>query len=523
MKILIKNGTVYNGTGEAPEIEDVLIEGSAISRVGKNLSEKGCDRVVDAAGCSVAPGFIDAHSHNDFFVTRDDSATAVSPFLKQGITTQVVGNCGFSVIGVDPETEHKRLIGGGLFHTDRPMPLKQWVAENEGRLDLNVVPLVGHGSARTSVSGYRNGPLADDEKQRMLALLEQDMKDGAWGGSFGLMYEPGMYARREELSDFAAVIKKYDGILTVHPRACSDVSNGFSLLRPHHLELGLREVTDIMEKTGVRTEYSHLIFTGTKSWPRLSSMLGKIHAFRDRGFEIGYDMYSYTYGASVITVLLPPDFMAAPKEKRAKGFTYRKARMLMSLTKVLLGLSFSDMVIAYIGRGYEKYEGRALTDIAREEGLPDTEMYLKLVELSGGQGRIYLDSYYNDEIIETLMRDDLSIFMTDAWYEDNGLQNSSAYTCYPRFFQLARKYGIPTERIIRKMTGQTADRYHLERRGYLKEGYAADVIVFKDWEITAPTESPRGIAELFVNGVEAVRDDGFIDCKAGKFILKGRE
>lgn len=523
MQTLLKNGTVYDGSGGKPVVEDVLVEDKVIKAIGKDLPADGCDKVIDVTGYSVAPGFIDAHSHDDFFVTREDHVDAVSPFLLQGITTQIVGNCGFSVIGVDPDTKYRDLVGGGLFHTTHPSSLKQWVADYDGKLDLNVIPLVGHGSTRISVSGYRNGELTPDEKKDMLALLEQDLKDGAWGGSFGLMYEPGMYAQKEELKSFAEVIKKYDGILTVHPRACSDVSNGFPLTKKHHLELGLKEVTDIMEETGVQLEYSHLIFTGEKSWPRLPSMLGNIHHFRDKGYSIGYDMYSYTYGASVITVILPPDFMAASPEQRKKGPVYLKARILMSLTKILLGLAFSDMTIAYIGKGYEKYEGRILSDIAKEEGLSEPQMYLKLVEISDGQGRIYLDKYYNDEIIKTLMQDDLSVFMTDAWYESEGMQNASTYTCYPHFFELAEKYGISKEYIVRKMTGQIADRFGLPDRGYLKEGYAADITVFGDWKIDSPVTPPEGVKLAMVNGEIAVEDSKRVVSSSGQFILKKRD
>ncbi len=264
MKTLLKNGTIYDGSGEKPYVADLLIEGNRIAGIGQNLDEEGCDKVIDVTGCTVAPGFIDSHSHNDFFATRPDHSTAMAPFLRQGITTQITGNCGFSVCGVDPDTKYRDKVGGGLFKAYEACSLKEWVQRNTGKLDLNIVPLDGHGSNRISVSGYKASKLTDEEMKRMLDLLEQDLKDGSWGGSFGLMYEPGMYSDTEELTKYAEVLKKYDAFLTVHPRACSDVSNGFSLLKRHHLELGLKEVTDIMEKTGVKLEYSHLIFTGRK-------------------------------------------------------------------------------------------------------------------------------------------------------------------------------------------------------------------------------------------------------------------
>ena len=520
MNILLKNGFLFDGTGEKPYHADILVKDNLIAKIAECISEGEADTVIDVKGCNVSSGFIDAHSHNDFYVTRDDHQTALRPFLHQGITTQIVGNCGFSINGVDKNTKYKELIGGGLFHTKTPSSLQEWVETFEGSIDVNVLPLVGHGSTRISTSGYSNKKLSKEQEEEMFRLLEKDLEYGAWGGSFGLMYEPGMYAKKEELTKFATLIKKYDGILTVHPRACSDISNGFPLLKPHHLELGLREVGDIMEETGVSLQYSHLIFTGTKSWPRLDSMLGIIHDYKKRGFDIAFDMYSYTYGASVITVMLPPDFMATPKEKRNKGFQYLKARVLMSLTKSLLGLSFESMTIAYIGDGYEKYEGKIVSDLAKEEGLSPALMYLKLVELSDGQGRVYIDNYYNEDIIRTLMKDDLSLFMTDAWLEDNGLQNAASYTCFPHFFALGEKHNLPKEYIVRKMTGAIADRFKIPKRGYLKEGYYADITVFGDWKISSETDYPTGLKLLLINGKIAIQDDQFHDVMAGEFVLK---
>lgn len=519
MLILLKNGLVYNGSLDKPIKQDVLIENNIIKKIGKDIKGK-FDRIIDCNGLNIAPGFIDAHSHNDFFVTRSDSSTCIAPFIKQGITTQVVGNCGFSLIGANDKSEYRNLYGGGLFHSDKYYSLQEFVDEYQNKLDCNVIPLVGHGTARISVSGYKSSELTLQEETDMLELLENDMKAGAFGGSLGLMYEPGMYSMKKELTRFAKIIKAYDGILTIHPRACSNVSNGFPLLKRHHLELGLDEFVEILKESKVRGEYSHLIFTGEKSWPRVNSMLTKFHELKNLGFEIGYDMYSYTYGASVITVLLPPSYMALPKEKRSKGLPLFKTKFLMRITKMILGLGFEDMTIAYIGEGYEKYEGRILSDIAKEEGLSNVDMYLKLVNLSDGQGRIYLDKYYNDEIIKRLMNDDMSVFMTDAWYEDKGIQNASTYSCFPHFFELAEKYNIPKENIINKMTGKICDRFRVLNRGYIKEGYFADITIFDHFKVNEATKSAEGLKYVLINGQVVIDNNKYNENKCGVIILK---
>lgn len=519
MKTLLKNGLVFDGSNAAPVESDVLIEDDRIIKVAKNIDCE-TDEVIDCTGLHVAPGFIDAHSHNDYFATREDATTCIKPFVMQGITTQIVGNCGFSVIGVDKEVKNKELLDKTLFQSDAYGSLEDVVKKFTNKLDINLVPLVGHGSARISASGMKAGKLTAEETKTMCDLLERDLKAGAWGGSYGLMYEPGMFADKAELIEFAKIVKKYDGILTIHPRACSNTSQGFPLTKKHHLELGLDEFTDVLKASGARGEYSHLIFTGAKSWPRVDSMLSKFKEAKEVGLQIGYDMYSYTFGASVITIFLNPDFLALPIEKRMKGFPYLKAFFLMSISMKVLGMTFDDVKIAYIGNGYEKYEGMKLLDVAKEENLSPVKTYFKLVNVSNGKGRLYIDKYYNKEIIERLMKEDDSIFMTDAWYEDKGVQQASCFTCYPHFFELAKEFGINEEIIVNKMSGKIADRYKLVDRGYLKEGYKADITIYKDFKVNSEIEAAEGLHYVFMNGKKTVDNGKFIEAKAGEFILK---
>lgn len=155
-----------------------------------------------------------------------------------------------------------------------------------------------------------------------------------------------------------------------------------------------------------------------------------------------------------------------------------KLKLMTNITKKLLRLGFEDFIVAYIGENYKNYEGKTVAEIAKEEGLSDFDAYIKLVDLSDGQGRLYLDKYYNDDLINRLMADDLSVFMTDAWVEEAGTQNGAAYQGFAYFLKRARENDMPLESIIRKMTGQTADRLEIKNRGYLKEGYKADITIF---------------------------------------------
>ena len=525
MKILFKGGYVIDGSGAPGFKGDVLVDGERIAAVGANLYVQA-DKTVDCTGLTVAPGFIDAHSHNDFFYDYDDAGKYYEPFVRQGITTQVTGNCGFSPFGVAADSRFKDKVGGGLFHAKKPGSFREFVSAAEGRLFVNVVPLVGHGTTRISISGYDPTPLTKEQIAQEMRLVDEAMENGAFGGSFGFMYEPGIYAKHDELVEFAKRIAKYDGILTVHPRACSKVALGYPLLSKPHIELALDEVVGIMKESGVRTEYSHLIFVGETSWKSLDPMLEKFHRLNREGCSIAYDNYSFTYGASVITVVLPPWYMALPKEDRKKPFNMFKLKLMTNITKIALGIDFCDFTVAYISAdpAHKKYEGKTVSECAREEGLSDFDMYIKLVDLSNGQGRLYLGKYYNDEIINRLMTDDLSVFMTDAWVEAAGTQNGAAYQGFPYFLKRAKEGNIPLESVIHKMTGKTADRFCIKERGTLKAGNYADVTVFDYDGIkvdpSVPDFTPVGIKHVYVNGEAAVEDGVYRTQRAGKVVLK---
>ena len=526
MKILLKNGTVYDGRGNAPKVLDVLLEDDCIAEVG-NIDVNCADQVLDMTGLCVAPGLIDSHSHNDYFYDYDDADVYYKPFLEQGITTQITGNCGFSPFGIDENSPFTEKMKEGLFKAKNPGSFADFVKRAQGKLFVNMVPLIGHGTARIGASGIDPKPLTDEQIKIVTDAAEEAMQNGAFGGSFGFMYEPGMYSKENELIAFASAIAKYDGIVTVHPRACSKVAMAYPLISAKpHIEMALDEVIGIMEKSGCRMEYSHLIFVGKSSWGSADRMLSKFYQYREAGYDIGYDMYSMTYGASVITVICPDWYMAMDEETKKKPFSRFKLRLIINITRKLLGIDYKDITIAYINDDpkYRKYEGRTVADVAREENKDCLDLYLELIDASDGAGKVYLDKYYNEELIRKLMEDELSIFMTDAWVETKGVQNGAAFQCYPNFLLKAKKYGIPMEKVIHKMTGAVVERYGIHDRGILEAGYKADITVFDPEGLKVypdePGRKPDGIRYVFVNGKCAVDENGFRAERAGELILK---
>ena len=526
MKTLFKNGTIYDGSGGRPHVGDLLIEDDHILAVGGEITE-AAERVVDLSGLAICPGLIDAHSHNDFFYDREDAEKFFRPFIEQGITTQITGNCSFSPFGVDPATPHKDKIGGGLFQAVAPCSFAAFKKRAEGRLFVNLVPLIGQGSVRAGMTGYDSEPFSPEQIEQELSHVREAMEGGAFGGSFGFMYEPDRYAKEDEILAFAKEIARYDGIVTVHPRACSIVSADYPLLtKKSHLELGLDEAVDIMEKSGCRLEYSHLIFTGQRSWKLLDKMLATFRREREKGWPIAYDNYAFHYGASVITVVFPEWYAQLSKEEAKKPLNRFKLQLTILMYRKVLGIDWDDMVIAYISDEHPEYEGLTVSEAAAKEGLSNLDMYLKLVDLSGRAGSIYLGKYYNDEIVKRLMEDELSVFMTDAWVVEKGLQNIAAFQTFPQFFLLAKRWGIPTETVVRKMSGATADRYRIPERGYLKPGYLADLTVLDLDALSVderkPDRRPGGVVHVYVNGHAVLENGEYRGGRAGRVVLKQR-
>lgn len=527
MKTLLKGGLIYDGTGAAPFTGDVLIDGGKIAYVGPEAAQ-GAERVIDCAGLCVAPGFIDAHSHNDFFCDYDNAEVYFAPFLRQGITTQVTGNCGFSPFGIESGSEYGKFVGAGVFEAKNPGSFKDFVANTEGKLYVNIVPLIGHGTARISVSGLEPGVMSAEGREKMQERAREAMENGAFGGSFGFMYEPGMYSDREELDAFASTIAEYGGIVTVHPRACSKVAMGYPLISKPHIEIALDEVIGIMRRTNCRMEYSHLIFVGKSSWKSVDSMLKKFYDYRKAGYDIAYDNYSMTYGASVITVICPPWYMALTEEQKKSPINRLKLRVVIDVTRKLLGIDYEDITVAYINDEprYKAYEGRNVAEIAKSQGRDCLDLYLELIDASKGSGKVYLDKYYNEELICRLMEDELSVFMTDAWVEPRGVQNGAAFQGYPNFLIKARENSIPWEKVINKMSWKIAQRYGFTQRGRLAEGFFADVTVFDPSALKVfpgePGRSAEGIAYVFVNGEAAVDGGVFTGAHSGSMILRDK-
>ena len=521
--LLIKNAEIFDGTRLESFTGCVLLKGDRIQDVLPQEPEGYEGDVLNAQGLVLAPGFIDSHSHNDFFANRPDAHRFFAPLARQGITTLVAGNCGHSAFCYSPDTPYEKDLSGLFPYNPEykdSASFSDWARLVDKYSPLNVVALAGHGTVRTSVRGLGNHLLQEIELKEMDTLLEKSLEEGAAGISYGLMYDPDMYASQEELRRAARIAKKHDKPITFHMRACSAISTSYPSLfgRPHNLR-AIDEAIAIARDTGAKTHLSHIIFVGKRSWKTLDETISLIDGANQEGLDVTFDLYSYDYGASCINVILPSWYQGLPPAQKKKPFTKLKLYAEIFGAKKLLGLSFHDLEITYAGENHLEYIGRRVDELAKEKGKSGLAAYLDVIDETDASASIHMYQYLNPHIIDVLSRHPKVMFMTDAWIKDVGAQNMAVYGSFPRFFRLSREgQAAPLGEMITKMTSIPAARFGIQNRGRIQPGYFADLVLFDKATVAEPnTEGPpKGIKQVFVNGVSVVENGDYQPTLAGR-------
>jgi N-acyl-D-amino-acid deacylase len=521
-RTLLKNGLIVDGTGSKGVVGNVLIKGATIEAVSQQPIDVNC-ATIDCSGKVIAPGFIDAHSHMDLLLPIPGQPELKLPFAAQGCTTFVAGNCGWAAAGFKKNSKYKERSRPNLFPDfEITWDTMTDYFEHLRKVGMthNLVVMAGHGSARTSIRGNDTSPLNKNEMTELLAVLEEAMDQGAWGVSFGLQYAPGIFATKDEIKQIAQLVAKKDKIVTVHGRAYSavDPSYGLKAFGTPHNVLALTEMIELARETGVRVQYSHLMFAGTTSHRSYRRSLDVLDRAIADGIDIMIDSYPYHCGNTGLNVVLPKWF----REDLPANFRNPKARERLeaelSAMTAMLGFTYADIQITYAeNKRFHEYNGMFLSEIAKKRDQKPFDTAMELAE-SGGAW-VLLHKYSNMEIIDALMQHPACLFMTDA-VPAKWLGNPAAYGSFPLFLQYARDRKLITlEQAVRKMTGATADRFGIKDRGFLKRGLAADVTVFdyktvKDnTTLTHFDKPPTGIEAVFMNGRQ-VKKDGKVDASA---------
>jgi len=533
--LIIRNGSILDGSGKPSERADVAIEGEKIAEIG-DLADAQAGHEIDASGLTLAPGFIDIHSHFDWPVIAADHSDLLSPLLKQGITTMVTGNCGDSPAPLSKEHSDVamrrvllQLFGESTAEGKSAGELFPWNSmgefldflEKQG-VSFNIAELVGHGSIHTAVKGEDTTPPNRDELEKMKALARQSLEEGAFGISTGLGYSPGIFSPQEEIVEFARISREYGAMFPSHLQAYSWVSPAYEEIggEPHNLR-SVKDFIKVGELTGQPLQISHLIFVGQKTWEDTTdAVIGEIEAAAARGIDVGFDAYAYTIGISTIAVIFPawalPDLVNNLQNPEIRDRIHGE----IDMAKGMLQFGYEDLTLMWgASPNLTQYEGKNMAEIAAERGEDPFDAYCRLVVESNGLARIFLAQYSGNEKDESVLRrvlaHPLNSFETDCIITPQGWQYPNAWGNYPRILgHYVRDLKLmPLEEAVRKMTSLPASRAGIRDRGLLRKGLAADVVAFNPDTVADsatlknPSKESVGIEYVLLNG-QIVVDKG---------------
>jgi dihydroorotase/N-acyl-D-amino-acid deacylase len=486
--------------------------------------------VLDASGSIVAPGFVDIHSHSDVAVIARPEAEEK---LRQGVTTEIVGNCGISVFPLTAEhlQDSHEYAQPVLGFVDLPWDwtdVDGYLARVEqARPAVNVATYAGLGSIRCAVSGFVSGPPSAQERAAMVELARECLRQGAIGLSSGLVYAPGSYSTHDEICELVAEAAAVGGLYSSHMR---DQGDGF-------LD-SVAETLDVGARTGAAVQIAHHKVVGQRNWGAVSRSLQLVHDARDRGVDAGSDVYPYLAGSTTMTALLPDwalaggkeamlDRLADPEQRARIKHDWAHGRPQWDNRVATLG--WDNILISSVeSQDNADLVGLPVSEAARRRGLgadPDGFLIDLLLQERGAVGNIQVACDETD--LRQVMRDETTTFGSDGLFS-GGQPHPRLHGTFPRILgTYVRDEGVLTlEEAIRKMTFQSARRVGLADVGLLEPGYAADLVVF-DPEVVAgpasyddPTLDPVGIRHVVVSGQVALRDSRPTGNRAGRVLRR---
>ena len=512
--LLIRGARVIDGSKREPFRGDIAVENGLITEVSPSIKGGG-KAVIEADGLVAAPGFIDIHSHTDLTIFKHPLAESKA---LQGVTTEVVGNCG---IGAFPVNKERRAILIDYLRVhDFHLPSYGLSWNNFTRyadrmdrigLGLNLAPLVAHGALRIAILGAENRIPSDGELERMKSLLADSLEQGAWGLSTGLIYPPGSFAKTEELVDLAKIAAHYGALYTSHIRG-----EGATLME------ALDEAICIGRKGGVRVEVSHLKAMGKDNWGRAREALLKLEQARQGGVDIAADQYPYEATSTSLTALVPPWAQAGGVRELLKRLASPETTERLQaqiLREINQRGGPGRIVIAEIGSVKNSgFSGKKLSQIAELWSCaPEIAVIRLLLEENAAVGAVYF-SLSDEDVAAILSSDQVSVGsdgMGMKAEEDFGKStHPRSYGTFPRILGVyAREKGtLSMARAIHKMTGLVAGRVGLKNRGFIEPGFIADLVLFDPLTIQDrstfdhPHQYATGVVYTWVNGCPTVQE-----------------
>lgn len=530
--LVIAGGRVLDGTGSPWYYADIGIKDGRIAAVVRTnpghpsplASGAGATPVLNAEGLVVSPGFIDMHSHSDLSLLGNPTSDSKT---MQGVTTEVIGQCGFSAAPVTAEGmgSLKAILGEnkGVDVNWRSF------ADYAGRVQsagtsVNVAGLVGHGTVRTAVMGFKAALPDPEELAAMKRMVEEAMRDGAFGFSTGLIYTLGSYSDTAEVTALAEVAARYGGTYFTHMRSES-----------RGLLAATAEAIGIGREAGMPVQISHLKCAGAARGSS-AKLLAAIDSARDEGVEVTADQYPYTAGSTSLAAMLPPWVHEGGKERM-------KARLLDPGTrekiKADMGGSLPGWDNDFCNVGFDSVlvskctdttlEGRTVQDVADSLGRDPYETLLDILAKTDiGTGMVVFMML--DEDVRQMMVHEAVMVGTDATgiaAGTGGVPHPRTFGTFPRVLgQYVREQGVLSlAKAVFKMTGFPAAKLGLQEHGLLRQGFAADIVVFDPMTVAdratyQGSEYPAGIPHVLVNGQFVVRDGAHTRARPGRFLKK---
>ena len=528
--ILIRGGTLFDGSGSPGVPDDILISDGRIAAIGPNLAGSA-RHTIDAQGLAVAPGFIDIKTHSDFTLPINPKAESK---VRQGVTTEIIGHCGFSVAPALPGKVD--LLKDYLSPSAPWLPFKETTFRDY--LDtfpataVNAGMLVGHNTLRLMVMGMANRPPTADEMAAMIALLEDALQAGALGMSSGLFTPPGSYAQPAEMITLGHVLKRYNAGYFTHLR---DESK-------HVLE-ALAEAIDVAEQCGVHVEVVHFKCSGTDNWGKAAQALQMIAAAKGRGLDVDCDSYPYAAGSNPLKNMLPAWVQAGGVEAMLARLGQRETRERIRSDIARDGLNnwgripSWDCVQISISPNLPQHQGRTIGALAREQEGDPIDTLCQYLRDDKGATRVLVRSISEDDITD-IVRSPTALVGSDGncvattGTVSQGMPHPRFYGTFPRIIDhYVRKQAVlPLTAAIHKMTGATARALKLADRGLLREGFRADVTIFDpgDFRDRATYEDPHQYptgarTSVIVNGTLVVENASHTGALPGKVLRRDRE